>query len=153
MQSSISMGGRNLALILCWQIGIPSLFLLFLFAARFGCGICPMSSISKFINKRVNLQIPIPDFIKNHGFWIMGFGFISILFLEEYLHIASSVSKTTYLMFGLLIATFIIDFIYEKSAWCRYLCPMGGNGRAIFHVFFDRNTIKQKCMYHNMHNT
>ncbi len=126
IQPGISIAGKNITLILCWQLGVPFLFVLFLFAARFGCGICPMSSISKFINKRVNLQIPIPDFIKKYGLWIMGFGFISILFLEEYLHMASSVSKTSYLIFSILISTLIVDFIFEKSSWCRYICPMGG---------------------------
>ena len=146
IQSNILIGGRNITLILCWQLGIPSLFLLFLFAARFGCGICPMSSISKFINKRVSLQKPIPDFIKNHGFWIMGFGFISILFLEEHMHIASSVSKTAYLIFSILITTLIIDFIFEKSAWCRYLCPMGGMaGLFSMSSFIEIRSNKNAC--------
>ncbi len=124
MQSDISIGGRNITLILCWQLGIPLLFVLFLFAARFGCGICPIYSISKFLNKR-NLKIPVPDFIKKYDAWIMGIGFISILFIEEYTHMATSVSKTAYLIFSILFTAIIVDFIFEKSAWCRHLCPLG----------------------------
>ncbi|WP_096896047.1 sigma 54-interacting transcriptional regulator [Candidatus Scalindua japonica] len=125
IQSDISIGGKNITLILLWQLGIPLLFVLFLFAARFGCGICPIYSITRFLNKR-NLKIPVPDFIKEYDAWIMGTGFTSILFLEEYTHMASSVNKTAYLIFSILFLAIIVDLIFEKSAWCRHLCPMGG---------------------------
>ncbi len=154
IQPDVLMSGRNITLILCWQLGIPSLFLLFLFAARFGCGICPMSSISKYINKHINLKTPIPDFIKNHGVWIMGSGFVSILFLEEYFHIASSVNKTSYLIFSILITTLIIDFIFEKSAWCRYLCPMGGMAgffsmSSLIEIRSNKNVCTTICTTHD----
>ncbi len=119
-QSDISIGGRNIPLVLFWQLGIPFFFVIFLFAARFGCGVCPISTISKFFNKHINLRIPIPSFVKNNGVWFTGIGFISILFMEEYTHMAYSVNKTAYLIFSILIAAIIIDFIFEKSGNCGY---------------------------------
>ena len=153
MQSSISIGGRNVTLILCWQLGIPLLFVLFLFAARFGCGICPIYSISKFFNKR-NLKLPVPDFIKKYDAWIMGTGFISILFLEEYTHMSASISKTAYLIFSILFAAIIVDLIFEKSAWCRHLCPLGGMSglfsmSSLIEVRANRNVCTTICTTHD----
>ena len=153
MQSSISIGGRNITLILCWQLGIPLLFVLFFFAARFGCGICPIYSISKFFNKR-NLKLPVPDFIKKYDAWIMGTGFISILFLEEYTHMSASISKTAYLIFSILLTAIIVDFIFEKSAWCRHLCPLGGmtglfSMSSLIEIRANRNVCTTICTTHD----
>ena len=153
MQSDISIGGRNIALILCWQLGIPCLFVLFLFAARFGCGICPVYSITKLIN-RCNLKIPVPDLIKKYDAWIMGIGFISILFLEEYTHMSASVSKTAYLIFSILFAAIIVDFVFEKSAWCRHLCPLGKMAglfsmSSLIEIRANRNVCTTICTTHD----
>ncbi|MDP6924872.1 MAG: sigma 54-interacting transcriptional regulator [Candidatus Scalindua sp.] len=153
MQSEISIGGKNVTLILCWQLSIPLLFVLFLFTARFGCGICPIYSISKFLNKR-NLRMPIPEFIKRHDAWIMGIGFISILFLEEYTHMSASISKTAFLIFTILFAAIIVDFIFEKSAWCRHLCPLGGmislfSMSSLIEIRANRNVCNTICTTHD----
>jgi transcriptional regulator with AAA-type ATPase domain/polyferredoxin len=153
-QSDISIGGRRIVLILCWQLTLPLLFVVFLFAARFGCGICPISSISKFFNKRINLKIPIPSFVKNNDGWFVGVGFISILFLEKYTHMAYSINNTAYLLFGILLAAIIIDFVFEKSAWCRHLCPLGGLGgifsmSSMIEIRSNRNTCTTICTTHD----
>ena len=153
MQSEISIGGRNVTLILCWQLGIPLLFVLFLFAARFGCGICPIYSITRFLNKH-NLKLPVPDFIKKNYAWIVGTGFISILFLEEYTHMSASVSKTAFLIFSILFIAIIVDFIFEKSAWCRYLCPLGGmiglfSMSSLIEIRANRNVCNTICTTHD----
>ena len=153
VQSDLSIGGRNITLIFCWQLGIPFLFILFLFAARFGCGICPIYSITRFFNN-YNLKIPIPDSIKKYDVWIMGTGFISILFIEEYTHMAASVSKTTYLTFSILFAAIIVDFIFEKSAWCRHLCPLGGMSglfsmSSLIEIRANKNVCTTICTTHD----
>ncbi|MCP4253141.1 MAG: cyclic nucleotide-binding domain-containing protein [Candidatus Scalindua sp.] len=153
MQSGISIGGRNIILVFCWQLSIPLIFVLFLFTARFGCSICPIYSITRFLNKR-NLKLPVPDFIKKYDAWIMGTGFISILFLEEYTHMSASVSKTAFLIFSILFAAIIVDFIFEKSAWCRYLCPLGGmtglfSMSSLIEIRANRNVCTTICTTHD----
>ena len=154
MQSNISIGERNITLILCWQVGLPLIFVSYLFAGRFSCGICPMSTISKFLNKRVNLKIPIPGFIKEYSAWILGTGFVSILFLEKYTHMSHSVNKTAYLVFSILFAAIMVDFIFEKYAWCRYICPLGGMGglfsmSSIIEIRSNRNVCSTICTTHD----
>ena len=153
-KSDISIGGRNITMILCWQFSLPLFFVVFLFAARFGCGVCPISTISGFFNKRINLKIPIPSFVKNNGVWFTGIGFISILLMEEYSHMAYSVNKTAYLIFSILLAAIIIDFIFEKSAWCRHLCPLGGLGglfsmSSMIEIRSNRNVCTTICTTHD----
>jgi hypothetical protein len=154
IQPDILIGGKSIALILCWKIGLPLLFITFLFAARFGCGICPINYISRFFNKYVSLKIPVPSFIKKHDVWIIGIGFISILFLESYTHMAHSINKTAYLIFSIFFAAIIADFIYEKSAWCRHFCPLGGLGSlfsmsSMIEIRTNKHTCSTICTTHD----
>ena len=112
-----------------------------------------MNTISKFLNKRVNLKITIPGFIKEYSIWIIGIGFVTILFLEKYTDMSHSVNKTAYLIFSILFATVIFDFIFEKSAWCRYLCPLGGMGGLFSMSSMIGIRSNRECMFYNMHNT
>jgi len=154
LQPDVLIGGKNIALIFSWQICLPLLFLVFLFAGRFACAICPIYYISRFFNKYVSLKIPIPSFIKNHGIWIMGIGFISILSLESYTNMAHSINKTAYLILSILFAAIIADFVFEKSAWCRYICPMGGLGSlfsmsSIIEIRANKHTCTTICTTHD----
>ena len=125
-QPDILIKGTNIVLILCWKLWLPFLFVAFLFTSRMSCGLCPMFTISKFIHKYVGLKIRIPEFIKKYDIWIMGIGFVFIIFIEEYTNMALSTTKTAYLILGVLFGAIIFDFIFEKYAWCRHLCPLGG---------------------------
>ena len=154
VQPDASIGNRKIVLILCWQLGLPALFVVILFVARFGCGVCPISSISKLFSKYVSLKIPIPSFIKSHDVWIMGMGFVLILFLESYTHMDHSVINTAYLIFSILFGAIIIDLIFEKSAWCRHLCPLGGLSgllamSSLIEIRANRNTCTTICTTHD----
>lgn len=114
----------------------------------------PYTPFQGFLTNIFNLKIPVPDFIKNNDAWIMGIGFISILFLEGYTHMAYSVNKTAYLMFSILFAAIIVDFIFEKSAWCRHLCPLGGMAglfsmSSMIEIRSNRNVCTTICTTHD----
>lgn len=126
VQPDVLLNGRNIALIICWNFWLPLLYVTFLFASRIGCGICPIFSISKFLNKFVSLKLPFPSFLKKHDVWTMGVGFIIIIIIESYTHMAFSSTYTAFLLFAILFGAIVIDFIFEKHAWCRHLCPVGG---------------------------
>ncbi len=154
LQSGVSIGGSSIALIICWQLGLPLMFLMFLFVGRFSCAVCPMNCISEFLIKYASLKIPIPSFIKKQGAWITGTGFVCILFIESYTHMADSVTKTAYLVFSILFASILADFVFEKSAWCRYLCPMGGLGSlfsmsSMIEIRANRHTCTTICSTHD----
>jgi uncharacterized membrane protein HdeD (DUF308 family) len=74
--------------------------------------------------------------------------------MEEYTHMAYSVNKTAYLIFSILIAAIIVDFIFEKSAWCRHLCPLGGMGgifsmSSMIEIRSNRNVCTTICTTHD----
>ncbi len=76
----------------------------------------------------------------------MGIGFMSILFIEEYTHMAYSTTKTAYLILSIFSGTIIFDIIFEKSAWCRYLCPLGGmNGLFGMSSMIEMRANKHTC--------
>ncbi len=155
-QPGLSVGGRSLALVLCWQIALPVLFIVYLLAARLGCGLCPISTIAKFSNKLVSGKVPLPGFLKNHDMLVMGAGFLSILFLEEYTRMEYSAAKTGWLLFGVTAGAVVFEGIFEKSAWCRHLCPLGGLGgllgaSSLLEIRANKDICSAVCATHECH--
>ena len=154
LQPDFPPGGKNFAAILCWKVWWPLLFVTFLFAGRLGCGVCPLSTISKFINRYVNLKLTIPSFIKRHDAWIMGIGFLSVIFIENYTDMPHSATKTAYLILSVLFGTIIFDFILERAAWCLHLCPLGGMSRlfsmsSMTEIRANKNVCTTLCTTHD----
>ncbi len=57
-----------------------------------------------------------------------------------------STTKTAYLILGVFSGTIIFDIIFEKSAWCRYLCPLGGmNGLFGMSSMIEMRANKHTC--------
>lgn len=154
VQPDIIVGGKDISLILCWQIAVPGMFLFYLLAARFGCGLCPISFISDFITKYANFKVTIPSFIKKNDVWIMGMGFIFILFIEGQTDMSHSITKTAYLLFSILFAAIIISIVFEKAAWCRHFCPLGALGgffsmASMIEIRSNRNVCTTICTTHD----
>lgn len=154
VQPDVLFGGKDVVLILCWQMGLPLLFVVFLFFARFGCGICPISTITTPLSRFVNLKVPIPSFVKDHDIMIMGVGFVSIFFVEEYTHMSHSTINTAYLIMSVFLGAIVFNVIFEKSAWCRHLCPLGGLGAlfsmsSMLEIRANKNTCTTICTTHD----
>ena len=67
---------------------------------------------------------------------------------------AYSINNTAYLLFVILLAAIIIDFVFEKSAWYRHLCPLGGLGgifsmSSMIEIRSNRNTCTTICTTHD----
>ena len=67
---------------------------------------------------------------------------------------AYSINNTAYLIFSILFAAVIVDFIFEKAAWCRHLCPLGGMAglfsmSSIIEIRSNRNTCTTICTTHD----
>jgi len=114
--------GAVMVWILLWPI-LPVLFLLF---GRLWCSVCPLSRVSDEVQKKVGLHMKVPKFLQNYGVWIIIFAFLIITWLDSIVGIVESPINTGYLLLFVFIGAVLMGAVFEKRAWCRYLCFLGG---------------------------
>ena len=112
---------------------------------RVFCGICPHGFIGKYITK-LGLKKKMPKKFANPfiglgviviGYWLMNFLFPAIY----------SVPYNTAIFFTILtLLSFVIYFLYDDMAYCKYICPLGTVTKAFSKVSFTKlETYNQGC--------
>ncbi len=117
--------GSNVSLVLAWALWWPLLILGIFFTGRFFCGVCPMSSVASFIQGRWGLKRKVPAQLKQYGLYGAAAGFLLIIWVEQATNMASSPSATAFLLMAILAGAVGTSIVYDRSAWCRYMCPLG----------------------------
>jgi polyferredoxin len=114
--------GSVMVWIFLWPI-LPVLFLLF---GRLWCSVCPMSRVSDEVQKKVGLQKKVPKFLQKYGVWVVIVAFLIITWLDTIFGIVESPRNTGYLLLFVFAGVVFMGALFEKRAWCRYLCFLGG---------------------------
>jgi len=114
--------GSVMVWIFLWPI-MPILFLLF---GRLWCSVCPMSRVSDEVQTRVGLNKKVPKFLQNYGVWIIIAAFLIITWSDIVFGLVESPRNTGYLLLFVFAGVVFMGAIFEKRAWCRYLCFLGG---------------------------
>lgn len=116
----------NLDTSLTWVIWWP-LIPIFMFAmGRLWCAICPFATTIDLLQKVAGLGRPVPMFLKKYGIWIIDAVFILVTWADHVFGIVESPRGSGYLLGGILTAVVVTGVLYERRAWCRYLCFLGG---------------------------
>jgi transcriptional regulator with AAA-type ATPase domain/ferredoxin len=116
---------KNVSLVLIWGIWWPFLVFSLLLAARLWCALCPLAALANWVSRLVNLDLKVPQFIRKYGPYLSVAGFGLIIWLEQATHMSRSPSATAYLLLSILAGAVISGILFERRAWCRYLCPLG----------------------------
>ena len=115
------------------------------FFGRLFCGICPHGFIGKYLTK-MGLNKKTPKWLNNSfiglSLLIVGWWFVYYMF--------PSFFKTAYataMLFSFLTVVSIFFFlVYEKMAYCKYICPIGLVSRAFSKMSFTKlSTYKDAC--------
>src|SRR4030067_838739 len=114
--------GSIMLWILLWPI-LPVLFLLF---GRLWCSVCPLSRVSDEVQKKVGMHRKVPKVLQTYGVWIIIFAFLAITWSDVIFGIVESPLNTGILLLFILIGVVFMGAVFEKRAWCRYLCFLGG---------------------------
>ncbi len=114
--------GSVMVWIFLWPI-LPVLFLLF---GRLWCSVCPMSRVSDEVQKKVGLHKKVPKFLQKYGVWIIIFAFLMITWSDSLFGLVESPRNTGYLLLFVFAGVVLMGALFEKRAWCRYLCFLGG---------------------------
>lgn len=112
---------------------------------RVFCGICPHGFIGKYITK-LGLKKKMPKKFANPfiglgviviGYWLMNFLFPAIY----------SAPYNTAIFFTILtLLSFVIYFLYDDMAYCKYICPLGTVTKAFSKVSFTKlETYNEGC--------
>src|SRR3989304_5787393 len=116
----------NFGSVMVWIFLWPMLPVLFLLFGRLWCSVCPLSRVSDEVQKKVGLHKKVPKFLQNYGVWIIIIAFLIITWSDVIIGLVESPINTGYLMLFILTGVVLMGAVFEKRAWCRYLCFLGG---------------------------
>lgn len=116
----------NFGTALTWVLWWPLVPIVFVFLGRFWCAICPFGTLSDLVQKFVGNQRPVPRFLKKYGIWIIDAMFILITWSDHVWGIVENPWGSGVLLLLLTTGVIISGAFWQRRAWCRYLCFLGG---------------------------
>lgn len=116
----------NFGSVMVWILLWPILPVLFLILGRAWCSVCPLSRVSDEVQKNVGMHKKVPKFLQTYGVWIIIIAFLIITWADTVLGLVESPRNTGYLLLFIFTGVVLIGAVYERRAWCRYLCFLGG---------------------------
>lgn len=116
----------NAGTALMWVLWWPVIPILFLLVGRFWCAVCPFATLIDLVQKLVGLNRPVPTFLKRYGIWLIDASFIAITWADHVWGIVGSPWGSGILLLLLTTAVIVTGAIYQRRAFCRYLCFLGG---------------------------
>jgi polyferredoxin len=117
---------KNLGTALTWVLWWPLIPIMFVVLGRFWCAICPFGTVSDVVQKFVGHQRPVPVFLKKYGIWIIDAMFILITWSDHVFGIVESPWGSGILLLLLTTGVVLAGALWERRAWCRHLCFLGG---------------------------
>ena len=117
---------RNIALVMVWGLWEPLVVMSSFFGARIWCKVCPIGALSELFAKTAGLKKQIPVFLRKYGFYLSAAGLATIFWSESASGMTSSPSATALLMLTIVVLASATGLVFQRRAWCRYLCPLGG---------------------------
>ncbi|MEW6048943.1 MAG: 4Fe-4S binding protein, partial [Bacillota bacterium] len=128
----IPIGARNFSIVFVWIVWWALLIMLLVpFGARVWCTACPFPAFGEWLSRRrfighrfgaFGLNLKWPRRFRN--LWLANFGFLSIALFSAV--VTTQPRVTGWVLLGLFLTATITHLIYERRAFCRYLCPVGG---------------------------
>ena len=139
-------GNHNFGIIYVWLVWWALLKLVLVpFLGRFWCSICPIPAPGDWLQRRSMITPrpggklytiatrvvcksgkpgarPWPKFLRN--IWAQNFGFLTIALFSAL--ILTSPLATALILLAFIVISLVVSLFFERRAFCRYLCPIGG---------------------------
>ncbi|MBI5649310.1 MAG: 4Fe-4S binding protein [Chloroflexi bacterium] len=127
-------GNRNFGIVFVWIVWWGALILLLLpFAGRLWCAICPIPAPGEWLQRRALVQPRAGGKLYTLGWkwhrklkniWLQNFSFLAVALFSVVILTTPLVSSIVLALFALIALA--MSLVYERRAFCRYLCPVGG---------------------------
>jgi hypothetical protein len=125
-------GNRNFAIVMVWIAWWGALMLVAVpFFGRLWCSVCPLPLPGEWLQRGailgprgggLGLQRRWPRIFRN--LWGQNGAFILVALFS--LPVLTQPQWTGILLAGLVLLGIAVSLVYERRAFCRYLCPVGG---------------------------
>jgi polyferredoxin len=116
---------RNVAPVLVWGLWEPLLVISAFFMVRMWCSVCPVGAVSVLTRRLIGLNMKVPLFLRNYGYWISAAGIAIIYWSEASFDMPHSPRATAILILSIVTLAAVTGLLFQRSSWCRYLCPLG----------------------------
>ncbi|WP_051202336.1 4Fe-4S binding protein [Desulfovibrio aminophilus] len=120
--------------VLMWLFWWPLFIVQYLLLGRFWCAVCPFGCLGDGLRAVCGLNLPVPNWVKKFGPLVIGFFLVLIVWAEEAFVIPSHPKATAILLLVVVGCVLAASAVFERRAWCRYMCPLGGMGVAYARV-------------------
>lgn len=117
---------RNAVLALTWGIWEPLVIMSTFIASRAWCSACPIGALNRTFSKRVGLNLKVPPFIRENGFYLAGMAIATIFWTEAASVMSRSPRATAILLLSIICLGAVFGLVFQRRAWCRYACGLGG---------------------------
>lgn len=116
---------RNPGAILVWTFWWALLPFSFIIVGRLWCAICPFAWLSDGIQKIFGKKRPPPLWLQKYSFWIVDICFIFVTWFDRVYGMTDNPFLTGLVLLGLTAGIVICAVLYERRAFCRYVCFLG----------------------------
>lgn len=144
----------NLATFLSWSVWWPFYTISFFLLSRFWCSICPINEYGVQLRKIKHFNLKVTSFIKDNTHYFITFGFLTIIWAEEYFEMHLSAFRTGIILGTIVLLATITNIIFQRNTWCRYICPLGWFGgtlslTSIIELRSNPDICMNKCKTHD----
>ncbi|MBI4461151.1 MAG: 4Fe-4S binding protein [Acidobacteria bacterium] len=114
----------NPAILLTWILWWPAVIFSFLLLGRIWCTACPFGYMGDVAQKIFCLQKKVPKIFRNM-WWQLGL-FLALTWATTMWALDRWPWGTAWLALSITLGAIAFGFLFEKRAFCRYVCPVGG---------------------------
>ncbi len=133
-------GGIPFATTMIWDIWHPLLAFTLILLGRLWCFACPIGAVGDWTQSAFSLKKKYPE--KYRNLWVAVILFLFIFAAERHLFMFTrNPPNTAYLLLFFTALAVVMGAIYEKRAFCRYICPIG----LVLGVFSMLSAIELRC--------
>ncbi|MBI5250684.1 MAG: sigma 54-interacting transcriptional regulator [Desulfomonile tiedjei] len=144
---------RNLAAVIMWSLAWPGVIVGAFLGARISCSICAIGALSKLAKRIVALELPFPEALRMRSDFLIAVGILFVIWIECVSDIRSSPFNLGLLLLTMFLIAFVLNTLFARQTWCRYLCPLGGMTglfarTSVLELRADRNVCLSRCSSH-----
>ena len=143
----------NPAVLLTWILWWPAVIFTFFLLGRIWCAVCPFGYLGDLAQKIFSFHWKVPAILRNM-WWRLGL-FLALTWATTLWTLDRWPRGTAWLALSLTLGAITLAVVFEKRAFCRYVCPVGG----VFGLYSmtaplrlgvkDHNVCQQECTQKN----
>ena len=146
----------NPGMLVTWLVWFPLLPVSAFLLGRVWCGVCPIAGFGDLAGRITRFKLPVPAILKRLDFWLLAIAFVFVDFVEELFGVADRPWATAVFLVVILYLAAAMTVLYERKAFCKYLCPLAGvlgaySAMSILEIRGNKKVCQSQCGDHSCH--